>query len=127
MPPWLPTPSLNRPMFRMPKAILWPLPISPSRRSLGMRQFSRITVRVELPLMPSFFSSAPVLMPGSVFSTMKALNCWPSTLAKITKTSAKPALVIHILVPFSTQWSPSSTAVALAPMASEPLPASVRA
>ena len=92
-----------------------------------MRTLSRVSARVELPLMPSLCSSAPVLKPASVFSTMKALNFRPSTLAKTTKTSAKPALVIHILVPLSTQVSPSSTAVVLEFMASLPAPGSVRA
>ena len=35
------------------------------------------------PLIPVFFSSAPRLTPGIPFSTMKAVKCSPSTLAKV--------------------------------------------
>ena len=76
-------PSLKRPMFRMLKAILWPLPISPSRFSFGITASARMSGRVLLPLMPVFFSSAPRLTPGIPFSTMKAVKCSPSTLAKV--------------------------------------------
>ena len=82
-PPVTPAPSLKRPMLRMLKAILWPLPISPRRFSLGILASWRIRGRVELPLMPVFFSSAPSDTPGEPLSMMKAVKCWPSTLAKV--------------------------------------------
>ena len=53
------------------------------------------------PLIPILCSSAPDVSPGC-FSTMKALNLSPSTLAKTTKISAKPPLVIHIFSPLMT-------------------------
>ena len=58
---------------------------------------------------------------------MNAVNCSPSTLAKTTKTSAKPPLVIHIFSPESTKL-PSAWRIAraLAPRASEPEPDSLR-
>ena len=43
------------------------------------------------------------LTPGNARSTMNAVNCSPSTLAKTMKTSAKPPLVIHIFSPLSTK------------------------
>ncbi len=82
-PPVTPAPSLKRPMFRMLKAILWPLPISPRRFSLGICASLKISGQVELPLMPVFFSSAPRETPGVPFSMMKAVKCSPSTLAKV--------------------------------------------
>jgi hypothetical protein len=82
-PPVAIAPSLKRPMLRMLKAILWPLPISPRRFSLGMRASARIRGRVEEPLMPVFRSSGPSDTPGMPFSMMKPLKCSPSTLAKV--------------------------------------------
>ena len=82
-PPVHPAPSLKRPMFRMLNAILCPLPISPSRFSRGITASARINGRVELPLMPVFFSSAPRLTPGEPLSMMKAVKCSPSTLANV--------------------------------------------
>jgi hypothetical protein len=82
-PPVVPAPSLKRPMLRMLKAILCPFPISPSRFSFGITASCRIRGRVELPLMPVFFSSAPRLTPGEPLSMMKAVKCSPSTLANV--------------------------------------------
>ena len=76
-------PSLKRPTLRMLKAILWPFPISPRRFSFGITASARMRGLVLLPLMPVFFSSAPRLTPGIPFSTMKAVKCSPSTLAKV--------------------------------------------
>ena len=47
-------------------------------------------------------------------------------LAKTVKKLAMPPLVIHSLLPLSTQSSPSRTAVVLMIAASEPAPGSVR-
>ncbi len=79
----VPAPSLKRPMLRMLKAILCPLPISPRRFSRGTLASDRISGRVELPLMPVFFSSAPRETPGVSLSMMKAVNCSPSTFANV--------------------------------------------
>ena len=48
-----------------------------------------------------------------------------SVSAKITKTEAKPPLVIQHLVPFRTYSSPTLMAVVLPAPASEPAPGSV--
>ena len=79
--------------------------------------------------MPILCSSGPTVSPGVPRSTTKAVNCSPSTLAKTTNTSAKAALVMYSLLPFSTQALPSAlfTARVFAPSASLPLPGSVRA
>ena len=82
-PPVTMAPSLKRPTLRMLKAILWPLPMSPSRFSFGITASVRMSGRVLLPLIPVFFSSAPRLTPGIPFSTMNAVKCSPSTLAKV--------------------------------------------
>jgi hypothetical protein len=116
-------------MFRMLKAMRWPLPTSPSRFSAGMRASSKVSGQVELPRMPILCSSAPMVNPGVSRSTMKALNLSPSTLAKTMKTSANPAFVIHCLLPFRIQFFPSGerTARVLAARASEAEEASERA
>jgi len=51
---------LRRPTFKMLKAILWPLPISPRTFSTGTLQSSKMSGVVELPRMPS----APLGEPG---------------------------------------------------------------
>ena len=60
---------------------------------------------------------------------MKQLNLSPSIFANVMNTSAKPALVIHIFVPFRMYSFPSgdSTAVVFAARASEPEFGSVKA
>src|SRR5207248_1721509 len=112
-PPTHPAPSLKRPRFRMLKAMVCPLPISPSTFSTGTWQSLRMSGHVEDPRMPIFFSSAPTANPGKVRSTKNAVNFSPSILAKTTYRSANPALVIHIFSPFSKYCLPSAASVAL--------------
>src|SRR5579864_1783375 len=100
-------------MFRVLKAMTAPLPISPSRFSLGTRQSLRMMGVVDDPRMPIFFSSAPDWKPGELRSTMKAENFSPSTLAKMMYTSAKPPLVIHIFSPLRIHSLPSAESTAL--------------
>src|SRR6478609_8336747 len=100
-------------MFRVLNAMTAPLPISPSRFSLGTRQSLRMMGVVDDPRMPIFFSSAPDWKPGELRSTMKAENFSPSTLAKMMYTSAKPPFRIHSLP------SAESTALVRGFMASE--------
>ena len=127
-PPALMAPSLNRPKFSVLSATLWPLPISPSTLSAGTFASWRMIGVVDDPCSPILCSSFPELTPGNAFSTMNAVNCSPSTLAKTMMTSAKPPLVIHIFSPLSTQL-PSGCLVAraFAPRASEPEPDSLSA
>jgi hypothetical protein len=61
---------------RVASAVRNAVPSSPTIRSAGIRASSKMTVRVGEPLMPSFFSSAPKLTPGSLFSTTKADMPW---------------------------------------------------
>ena len=49
-----------------------------------------------------------------------------SVIAQTTNTPAYSALVMKILLPFRTQWSPSSTAEHRMPAGSEPAVVSVR-
>ena len=58
---------------------------------------------VDEPCRPILCSSLPELTPGKPRSTMNAVNCSPSTLAKTMNRSAKPPFEIHIFSPFSTQ------------------------
>ena len=83
---------------------------------------------VDEPCRPILCSSLPELRPPNARSTMKAVNCSPSTLAKTMKMSAKPPLEIHIFSPESDQL-PSGCFVALvfAASASDPDPASLSA
>ena len=83
---------------------------------------------VDDPCSPILCSSCPLLTPGNPRSTMKAVNCSPSTLAKTMKMSANPPLVIHIFSPLRAKL-PSGILVAraLAPSASEPEPDSLSA
>ena len=97
-------PSLKRPKFSTLNAILWPLPTSPSRFSAGtlhVLQQHRRRRRAVQPHLVLFLAAADT--PGNARSTMKAVKCSPSTLAKTMKRSAKPPLVIHIFSPFSTK------------------------
>src|SRR5262245_5406916 len=99
------------------------------RFSMGTSALSKISVRVDEPFNPILRSSAPVETPGKFLSTRKQLKRFPSTCAKVTKTSAKAAFVIHIFSPLRIQWDPSGlrTADAFAASASDPLDASERA
>ncbi len=89
-------------MFSTLKAILWPLPISPSTLAAGTGVSSKERAHVEEPFRPSFFSSGPTVKPGESRSTMNAVKCSPSTLAKTMKRSAKPALVMNCFDPLRT-------------------------
>ena len=72
--------------FLAPKAVLGLMtlriiPISPSDKgtrirstALGTFTSSRMMAQVEEPLMPIFFSSAPIVTPSLVRSTMKPVN-----------------------------------------------------
>ena len=119
-----------RPPSSVVMAILKPLPTSPSRFSFGTMQSSKTSSQVEEPRMPIFFSWAPTLNPGKPFSTMNAeMPLFPrllSVIAKITNTLANPALVMKILLPLSTQWSPLSSATVFCMAESVPAPGSVR-
>src|SRR4029453_4520274 len=80
--------------------------------------------------MPSFFSGAPKLTPGSDFSTTNAemprLPASGSVTAKTVEYSDTPAFVIHRLTPLSPQWSPSRTARVVIDAASLPASGSDR-
>ena len=56
-------PSLKRPKLSMLNAILWPLPISPSRFSAGTGASCRMTGVVDEPCRPILCSSLPLLTP----------------------------------------------------------------
>ena len=126
-PPDAMAPSLKRPKLSTLKATLWPLPTSPSTASAGTFTSCRMTGVVDEPCRPILCSSLPVETPAHAFSTMNAVKCSPSTLAKTMKTSANPPLVIHIFSPERTKL-PSACVIAraLAPSASEPDPDSLR-
>src|SRR3982751_4338109 len=78
--------------------------------------------QVDEPRMPSLCSSAPTENPGVLRSMMNAENFSPSILAKTTKTSANPLLLIHIFSPLRTKCIPSGERTARVRMfiASEP-------
>ena len=71
-----------------------------------------------------------MVKPGVPFSRIKAempLVPWLlSVMAKITKISASLALVMKILEPLTSQWSPLSSATVFCMAASVPAPGSVR-
>ena len=84
--------------------------------------------------MPSLSSTFETMTPGVPASTTKALMpARPADLSTVAQTTTKPSdfssarcpLVQKILVPFSTQWSPSRTAVDVMAAESEPQPGSV--
>src|SRR6476661_6478803 len=127
--------SPSRPELRISRAILNPWPTAPRTFSAGTATFSKVTVRVSLPLIPIFCSGWPREIPGDFASTMKAVTrCFvlPSvvtgTLAKTVKTPAYPAFEIQILVPESEYDVPSAlgTADDVIACASDPEPGSVR-
>src|SRR5712691_1069587 len=96
---------------------------------MGICALLKMSGRVDDPRNPILFSSAPVETPGYSFSTMKQLNCLPSTCENVTNMSANAAFEIHIFSPFMSQWVPSGlrTAFVLAASASDPLLDSERA
>lgn len=57
-------------------AILKPIPGSPSRFSLGMRQSSKMRLAVDEARMPSLSSFLPSVSPGVGMGTRKALIPW---------------------------------------------------
>src|SRR6266700_5775409 len=128
-PPTHIAPSLNRPTFKMLKAITCPLPVSPSRFSTGTLQSLRMMGQVDDPRIPILCSSAPTENPGKVLSTRNAVNFSPLILANTVNRSANPALVIHIFSPLSTYCLPSGESSARARQfsASEPDDASDKA
>jgi hypothetical protein len=86
--------------------------------------------------MPSLFSTLVTYMPGVPWSTTKALMpARPAERSSVALTTTKPSdfsaamrpAVQKILVPFSTQWSPSRWAVVVIAELSEPQSASVMA
>ena len=111
-------------------ATLKPFPTSPSTLAAGTRTPSRNTAVVDEARSPILSSCGPVLTPFMSRVTMKAVSLPRSSgfpvLAKTVKKLASPPLVIHSLLPSSTQSSPSRTAVVLMLAASEPAPGSVR-
>ena len=84
IPPMAKAASLSRPTFKMLKAILCPLPISPRTFEAGTLQSSKINGVVELPRMPSLCSSRPVEKPGVPRSTISAVKPPGSALMKTT-------------------------------------------
>ena len=99
-----------------------------------MRQSSKTIVAVSDARMPSLFSTLVTFMPGVPASTTNGLMpARPAERSTVAHTTTKPSdfsaamrpLVQKILVPFSTQWSPSRTAVAGWRRESEPAPGSV--
>ena len=67
-----------------------------------------------------------VVKPGVPFWTRKPRTPWSSVRAQTTATSAMVPLVIHILVPLSTQSPPSRRALVRMPAGLEPKSGSVR-
>src|ERR1700754_1220738 len=80
-------------------------------RSPGMRQFSKYSSVVGEPLMPSLRSFGPTVKPSSSLCTMNAEMPFAplsGSLDAITVYQADlPPLVIHALVPWRIQESPS--------------------
>ncbi len=93
--------NFKRPMLRILKAILCPLPTSPNKFSTGTLQSWKYNCTVEEPLMPILCSSGPCVNPSVPLSTIKPVNLSPSTFAKTVYTCAKPPLVIQHFCPFS--------------------------
>eukprot|EP00754_Rhynchopus_humris_P034068 Rhum_TRINITY_DN15502_c7_g1::Rhum_TRINITY_DN15502_c7_g1_i1::g.161062::m.161062 len=105
-------------------AILKPCPGAPSRFSCGITTLSKLTARVSLQRCPMLISLRPTVRPSVFASTTKPTK--PSSdLASRKYQSATPPFVIHILLPFTTQWSPFFTARVFNPCTSEPAPGSV--
>ena len=124
-----PTNGLARSSVSM--AILNPCPTFPSIFSTGTCTSSNTTSHVLEPRIPILFSSCPAVIPGVSALTINAVNpLCPrerSTVAKTTKMSATPALVIKHFLPLIMYSSPTSFAVVLPEATSEPASGSVRA
>jgi hypothetical protein len=108
----------------------------PRMLSSGMRQSSRTIVAVSDARMPSLSSTLVTYMPGVPASTTNArMPARPAERSSEAHTTTKPSdfsaamrpLVQKIFVPFSTQWSPSRTAVAWMAAESDPALGSVMA
>ena len=91
-----------------------------------MRTLSSTNSAVSEDNQPVLFNARPTLKPGVPFSTMNIdMACRASpVLAAMKYKSACTPLVMNILVPLSTQWSPSRLAVVRMPATSEPAPGS---
>lgn len=70
---WPAGPQGPGPTARLTMAILKPIPGSPSRLSLGMRQSSKMRLAVDEARMPSLSSFFPSVSPGVGMGTRKAL------------------------------------------------------
>lgn len=70
---WPEGPRAPAPTARLTMAILKPIPGSPSRLSLGMRQSSKMRLAVDEARMPSLSSFFPSVSPGVGMGTKKAL------------------------------------------------------
>src|SRR5688572_30646171 len=118
-----------RPPSRIFSDCLNPAPTSPSRLLSGIVQLSKIISAVSLALIPSLFSFFPPAKPLVPFSTTNAVALFlllgSPVLAITTATLQEIPCVIQHLVPFSTQLSPSRTAVVFMLPASLPVPGSV--
>src|SRR5882757_3863733 len=106
--------------------------VQPSWFSTGITQLSNTNSEVIQQRMPSLFSlNLATTSPGVPFGTTKALTPLPlsdlSVVANTTMYSAVPPALQKILVPFSTQASPSRVAVVATCDVSEPNCGSVRA
>ena len=112
--------------------IWWkPRPSTPSTASSPSVTPSSTTSRVSEECQPIFCSGAPNESPGVPAGTTNVVipRCPPSgsVFAPTTRTSARPALVMYILRPSSTQPSSVRRARAVMPATSEPAPGSVTA
>ena len=102
------------------------MPVTPgSTASAGRRQPSSTSSEVTEARRLSLRSMSLVVKPGVPRGTRKPRT--PSSVrAHTTARSAMPPLVIHILVPFSTQSEPSRRALVRTPAGLEPKSGSVR-
>lgn len=71
-----PGPRAPAPAAGLTMAILKPIPGSPSRLSLGMRQSSKMRLAVDEARIPSLSSFFPSVSPGVGMGTRKALMPW---------------------------------------------------
>ncbi|MNQ49993.1 hypothetical protein D3C85_639180 [compost metagenome] len=119
-----------RPPSRLDRAMLRPLPRSPSRFAAGMRQLSRVTAQVSEARRPILCSLRSTVKPGVSVGTRKAdrpfLPSSASVTAKTMASLARLPLLTNCLAPLSTQCSPCSSARVRRLCASEPACGSVR-
>ena len=97
----------------------------------GTATSSRMTSRVSAACQPIFGSGSPNDSPGAGASTRNVLiprrPASGAVFAATISTSARPALVMNILRPFSRYPAPSRTAELVMAATSEPEPGSVTA